>query len=314
MTDSFENQILDAVRPLMERVKREAYDAGQRDALASLIQSAQSRLQHAREAADLVPFIDSPAIKGQKASERETIPRKRSPNGIVRDMVREIIEASPEGLRPVTIIEMADGFHDFDLTFSVFRWAARRTDCAAGIPVLESAPVSEKRVGLTRSPCRRGYGHCMLPDPLPMLHRSIPDGSSKPRTAAIWPSGHPHGLNLIASALCGRTGGCRSSSVSAPTKRATRLHAVGALIPGHDVFGTGWQILGRAMQSITTMVPVRQCGHTRNDRPVSASKRSRSSAGGSAAGAAGTIPRSSRQRSSFCARWQLPRKPKYLMR
>jgi hypothetical protein len=29
------------------------------------------------------------------------------------------------------------------------------------------------------------------------------------------------------------------------------------------------------MLSITTMVPVRQCGHCRNDRPVNASNRSR---------------------------------------
>ena len=44
---------------------------------------------------------------------------------------------------------------------------------------------------------------------------------------------------------------------------------------GHDVSGTGWQTPDRAMQSITTMMPVWQCGHSRNDRPVSASKRSR---------------------------------------
>ena len=49
----------------------------------------------------------------------------------------------------------------------------------------------------------------------------------------------------------------------------------GSPIPGHDVSGTGWQTLGRAMQSITTMMPVWQCGHSRNDCPVSASKRSR---------------------------------------
>ena len=47
-------------------------------------------------------------------------------------------------------------------------------------------------------------------------------------------------------------------------------------IQGHDVSGTGWRVMGcGAMQSITPMVPVWQCGHSRNDRPVSASKRSR---------------------------------------
>jgi hypothetical protein len=34
---------------------------------------------------------------------------------------------------------------------SVFRLAARRTSLSVGIPPLESAPVSEKRIGLNRS-------------------------------------------------------------------------------------------------------------------------------------------------------------------
>ena len=39
-----------------------------------------------------------------------------------------------------------------------FRLPARRTAFSAEIPLLESAPVSEKRVGLNRSPGRQGYG------------------------------------------------------------------------------------------------------------------------------------------------------------
>lgn len=42
---------------------------------------------------------------------------------------------------------------------SVFRLAARRTGFSARVPQLESAPVSEKRVALNRSPCRQGYGY-----------------------------------------------------------------------------------------------------------------------------------------------------------
>jgi hypothetical protein len=38
------------------------------------------------------------------------------------------------------------------ITYSVFRLAARRTVSAAGAPLSESAPVSEKRVGLSRGP------------------------------------------------------------------------------------------------------------------------------------------------------------------
>ena len=45
------------------------------------------------------------------------------------------------------------------ITYSVFRLAARRTGRPVWIPLLESAPVSEKRVALKRSPCRQGYGH-----------------------------------------------------------------------------------------------------------------------------------------------------------
>jgi hypothetical protein len=64
-------------------------------------------------------------------------------------------------------------------------------------------------------------------------------------------------------------------SVATPIWRVLRDHAARRLILGHDVSRTGWQIMGRAMQSITTMMPVWQCGHSRNDWPVSASKRSR---------------------------------------
>jgi hypothetical protein len=45
------------------------------------------------------------------------------------------------------------------ITHSVFRLAARRTDLTALIRLLEFAPVSEKPVGLNRSPWRWSYGH-----------------------------------------------------------------------------------------------------------------------------------------------------------
>ncbi len=67
----------------------------------------------------------------------------------------------------------------------------------------------------------------------------------------------------------------RGPSIPTPIWRVVRLDAVRPPIPGHDVSGTGWQMVGRAMQSITTMMPVWQCGHSRNDCPVSTSKRSR---------------------------------------
>ncbi len=45
----------------------------------------------------------------------------------------------------------------------------------------------------------------------------------------------------------------------------------GRPVGAHDVSGSDWQILARAMQPITTMMPVWQCGHSRNECPVSAS-------------------------------------------
>ena len=47
--------------------------------------------------------------------------------------------------------------------------------------------------------------------------------------------------------------------------------AAGMLVAGHEVSGTGWQSRGGLMHSITTMMPARQRGHWRNDRPVRAS-------------------------------------------
>ena len=84
------------------------------------------------------------------------------------------------------------------------------------------------------------------------------------------------GLDLTLLALVGHAGWLSLTRASASRSGGRfRLHAVGTPISGHDVSGTGWQTLGRAMQSITTMMPVWQCGHSRNDCPVSASNRSR---------------------------------------
>jgi hypothetical protein len=44
------------------------------------------------------------------------------------------------------------------MMYSVFRLAARRTRLPVGTPLPVSAPVSEKRVELSRSPSRSAYG------------------------------------------------------------------------------------------------------------------------------------------------------------
>ena len=64
---------------------------------------------------------------------------------------------------------------------------------------------------------------------------------------------------------------------------------------------TGWQTVGRAMQPITTMMPVWQCGHARKDRPVSASIAIAIVSGRIGAGPAGAIAE------QFPAARQLPR-------
>jgi hypothetical protein len=72
-----------------------------------------------------------------------------------------------------------------------------------------------------------------------------------------------------------RTEDPRDASLSIPIAREVRQRSVGTSVRGHDVLGIGWQTVGRAMQPITTMMPVRQCGHSYTEHPVSASKRSR---------------------------------------
>jgi hypothetical protein len=54
--------------------------------------------------------------------------------------------------------QRADAAEWRPITYSVLRLPARRTILTVGIPKLESAPVSVKRVELNRSPRRQGYG------------------------------------------------------------------------------------------------------------------------------------------------------------
>jgi hypothetical protein len=115
----------------------------------------------------------------------------------------------------------------------------------------------------------------MQPGRLPMAHHSIPGSGLKARTVAVWRSTPDPDLVLSARPLFGGPGGDCGTSAAIPAGPAIGTYAVKATPPGHDVSGTGRQILERAMQSITTMMPVWQCGHSRNDCPVSVWKRSR---------------------------------------
>ena len=158
------------------------------------------------------------------------------------------------------------------ITYSVFRLAARRTELRAKARRLETAPVSEKRVGLSRCPRRPSYGRLMVVDRLEV--RAI--GFLR---LAGWPiSGPPPGFRVA-------RGGCAGPLRRAPARRRPRrperpgpdlaggpaLRDVEASDWAHDVSGTDWQILALSMQPITTMMPVWQCGHSRNECPVSTS-------------------------------------------
>jgi hypothetical protein len=55
-------------------------------------------------------------------------------------------------------VERSDLAFLYMITYSVLRLPARRTEPSVGIPSLESAAVSVKRVELNRAPRRLGYG------------------------------------------------------------------------------------------------------------------------------------------------------------
>jgi hypothetical protein len=82
-------------------------------------------------------------------------------------------------------------------------------------------------------------------------------------------------LELRVEPLFGRRRTALGATILAPICRTIRPRALGTKELGHDVSGTGWQTSGRRTQPMTTMTPVRQCGHSRKDRPVNASNRSR---------------------------------------
>jgi hypothetical protein len=68
---------------------------------------------------------------------------------------------------------------------------------------------------------------------------SISAGGLNARIEAVGLSRHHRSLDLRVWPLFGDPDGCRCTSGSIPTWSAIQAHAVGVLIPGHDVSGTG---------------------------------------------------------------------------
>jgi hypothetical protein len=73
---------------------------------------------------------------------------------VINDRIADLITVCAE-LRDRHTTARRDGDHTMK---SVFRLAARRTSLCEVAPKPGAAPVSEKRIGLNRSPRRRGYG------------------------------------------------------------------------------------------------------------------------------------------------------------
>jgi hypothetical protein len=101
--------------------------------------------------------------------------------------------------------------------------------------------------------------------PSPIWPRDSLKGNGWASAAPNEPSSDRHSWDLAAWPPSSDVRSHFDVSVATPIWRALRGHAAGTPILDHDVSRTGWQILGRAMQSITTMMPVWQCGHSRND-------------------------------------------------
>ena len=101
------------------------------------------------------------------------------------------------------------------ITYSVFRLAARRTVLCGWILRLECAPVSEKRVGLNRSPVARLWA-LNAPGLLLVGHRGIPGGGLEPFAVPTRLSSGQHSLDLTIWPSRRNADDARGASVSAP--------------------------------------------------------------------------------------------------
>jgi hypothetical protein len=109
----------------------------------------------------------------------------------------------------------------------------------------------------------------------PMRPRSIQDAGLVPFATPVRPRIDQHGVEFATSFLRRDANSPRGASGRALFPQALYFRTDRTSMQGHDVSGTAWQTVNRTIEWITTTTPVRQFGHSRNDRPVNASKRSR---------------------------------------
>jgi hypothetical protein len=108
------------------------------------------------------------------------------------------------------------------ITKSVFRLAARRTELCAKAPQLETAPVSEKRVGLSCCPGRPGYGRLIALGCLAVRTiGGVPFGGLVPFGTSTWLLSCQGRLRLT---LAPRTGAPTTEAA-----QASRLRSAGRL-------------------------------------------------------------------------------------
>src|ERR1700712_1000396 len=96
----------------------------------------------------------------------------------------------------------------------------------------------------------------MAPLPLPMHRRSIRNGGLTAGTEAVGASRRHRRRGPTVLTMVGHSSEDHQTSRLIPIRRPIPGLAVGTPISGHDISGAGWQTVGRAMQSITTMIPV----------------------------------------------------------
>jgi hypothetical protein len=99
----------------------------------------------------------------------------------------------------------------------------------------------------------------------------FPFGGLAPFGTSTGLSSCPRRLRLT---LAPRTGAPTTQAAQASRPRSGGRFCFarfGRSVWAHDVSGTDWQILALSMQPVTTIMPVWQCGHSRNECPVSTS-------------------------------------------
>src|SRR3954451_24147715 len=106
----------------------------------------------------------------------------------------------------------------------------------------------------------------MRPDAWPVAVWGVLTRGWAPSAARSGPLINPRVPDLVNRVLRRDADSARGASIRALIQQVLQRLTIGMSIRDHDVSGTGRQTANRGMESITTMTPARQCGHSRNVR------------------------------------------------